>query len=159
MKPWLNGVNTDGKPNTPTNVGIWNNATKGSPLNIFAHVTTPPIETFGLKLIGKNVDVNQELSINLDANGLLKINMVHGTYPSVEMMVGNSNWYQYQQQSFLQSHATRFWGVSAPLWVSHPAFFIRLMQREQQAINDNKSMNQNYQKTNKVGPVKLNDTN
>src|SRR5690606_26621455 len=136
--------------NTATGSGTWTGATSGNPLQIMAHVTTPDIETFGLKLVGSNVDVNQELSISLNG-GKLGIDIAHGTYPSVNMGIQGTaayssfQWYNYQQQSFIQSHATKFWTVAAPLWLIAPEFMQRMRERETQAQKDYIQMNKLYQ--------------
>ncbi|MFN6943669.1 MAG: DNRLRE domain-containing protein [Cytophagaceae bacterium] len=154
----LKGVDYPGKPNTPQGAaGSWSGT--GS-LNFFAHVTTPDIETFGLKLIGRNVDVNQEISFSLGNGGLLNIGINHGTYPSMSMSVYGStdseasNFYRYQQHSFISTHATKFWSRAAPLIVRKGpagiAFLIDLRIRQNRALLLHKSLNEEYKKTNKA---------
>jgi RHS repeat-associated protein len=149
--PMFQGVNTPGKNNTNEGSGTWTDQ-----LDVQTHVTTPPIETFGLKVIGRNVDVNQEILVGLQKNKLT-IGIEHGTYPSVKMTLNGMDWYNYQQQSFIQSHASRFWITTMPLWGKNPDFFLRMLQRESRAMADYRDMNAEYQKTNKIGSVKLND--
>jgi hypothetical protein len=160
--PGMQGVEMPGQPNTPAGSGVWTGATNGSPLEILAHVTTPDIETNGLKLIGSNVDVNQELKFILN-NGKLNFDIAHGSYPSIGMnVVGTAPysdhiWYSYQQQSFIQSHATKFWTIAVPLKVLAPEFYQRMKERQAQAQSDHIRLNKLYQEKNRAGSVKLND--
>lgn len=154
----LKGVEVPGEKNTMLGIRYWDGK---SPLQIAAHVTTPPVETFGLRLVGSNVDVNQELNITLN-KGRLNIDITHGTYPSVKMGIHGTNsqdfnWYQYQQQSFIQSHATRFWTVTMPFWQYAPGFFWRMRQRQNEAQRNYVELNKYYQNYNKVGTTTLND--
>ena len=61
-----------------------------------------------------NVDVNQQMNFSISANGALNITISHGTYPSIKMTgIGNAekssqNLYQYQAQSFMFTHGTRY---------------------------------------------------
>ncbi|WDF80743.1 DUF6443 domain-containing protein [Mucilaginibacter sp. KACC 22773] len=152
--PGLDGVNTPGQLNTQQGSGYLAGSSSGEySLMIFAHVTTPPIETAGLKVIGKNVDVNQEFVISFGQKRNLNIDLMHGTYPSVSMNVAGVNWYRYQQDSFIRSHATRFWSVTS-LQSSNPSlqpFLIRMAQREMRAIDDYQRINERYKETNKIG--------
>jgi hypothetical protein len=67
----LQGVEYPGKPNTSSSSGTaWDGK---SPLLISAHVTTPDIETVPLKIAGRNVDVNQDISVGLGAGGRLNV--------------------------------------------------------------------------------------
>jgi len=83
-------------------------------LAIETHTTTPMVETFGLRVIGSNVDVNQQMNFSISANGTLNISISHGTYPSIKTTgIGNAekssqNLYQYQAQSFMFTHGLRY---------------------------------------------------
>jgi RHS repeat-associated protein len=163
---YLMGVEYPNKPNTKDGTsGNWNGE---SNLKLNAHVTTPDIETFGLNLIGSNVDVNQEISISLAQDGLLNIGINHGTYPSVTMNISGNrnndilNYYRYQQHSFISSHATRFWSLAAPIitlqgGILGTAFLIELGIRQNRALNKFNLLNKKYKTTNKVKFGSFND--
>ncbi|MDA3616884.1 RHS repeat-associated core domain-containing protein [Polluticaenibacter yanchengensis] len=70
----------------------------------------------GLTLIaGKVVDVNVDMSIDIDSKGKLRVNLSHGTFPSVSVFAGNpdnpliNQVYDYQQASFMQTHVSTIW--------------------------------------------------
>lgn len=116
LKGLLDGVNYPNRPNTGN--GIVETSEKSLDINTYAHVTTPKIESIGLDLLGKKVDVMQDMHIFLNASNKLNIEITHGTYPSVDMtIIGSSfmwnpneyiSFYNYQQASFLSSHATLY---------------------------------------------------
>jgi hypothetical protein len=56
-------------------------------------------------LHGRKVDVAQDLRITIDKDGKLKVNIYHGTYPSVEGKVNGQSVYNFAEHSFLLSHS------------------------------------------------------
>ena len=72
------------------------------------------------------------------------------------------NYYRYQQHSFISSHATRFWGLAAPIITLYTgiygtAFLIELGIRQSRALNKFKTLNKKYKNTNKVKFGSFND--
>ena len=149
----LQGTETvPGKTNSPAGNqanGIMHN----NRLNIETHTTTPDIETFGLNVMGSNVDVNQQMSISISANGSLNVNISHGTYPSVTM-TGKGNGqkssmmlYQYQAQSFMFTHGTRY--IPMLFFVSKIGA-IEQSYRSYQFQKSSNILNAGFRKTNKA---------
>lgn len=159
----LQGVPYPNKNNTPPSQGSWDGK---STLSFSAHYTTPDIETMGLKLIGSNVDVNQELSISLEANGLLNIGINHGSYPSVNMTISsnksNISYYNYQQHSFITNHGQNFDPFIAPIIITRfpvlgRAFVNGVRKRQSEALILYEKFNKRHKRYNKAKLGEIND--
>jgi hypothetical protein len=167
----LQGVEYPGKPNTSSSSGTaWDGK---SPLLISAHVTTPDIETVPLKIAGRNVDVNQDISVGLGAGGRLNVSITHGSYPSLNMFVWGNNinstsyLYRYREQSFILSHAPDYFkrmSVARLMLMTSPnlqsaldIYIVDLHKRMDAARQRHIEDNNQYKKTNKANFKGYND--
>ena len=63
------------------------------------------IEKPGLKLLGEVVDVNQNVNYEIDTKCNFKLNIKHGTFPSVNVFLNSSyRIYGFRQHSYSDSH-------------------------------------------------------
>ncbi|MGD1842009.1 MAG: hypothetical protein ACFB0B_14105 [Thermonemataceae bacterium] len=90
---------------------------------------------------GGLVDVNQRVTFSVNKDGRFKAYIGHGTYPSVEMTVNGSMYYQYSAQSFTFSH-----GNNLSLSGINPATKINALVT--QRISD--QLNSKYRTTNRA---------
>ncbi len=148
----LEGTQTvPGKTNSPEGDEA-SGTLKNSSLNLETHTTTPSVETMGLKAIGRNVDVNQSININIANNGSLNVSIAHGTYPSVTMTGKGSGeksvstLYQYQAQSFMYTHGTRY----IPMLIAAHQYAAAIEQsyRSYQFQKNSNSLNAAFKKQN-----------
>ncbi|MBN9383846.1 MAG: hypothetical protein J0H74_24025 [Chitinophagaceae bacterium] len=70
------------------------------------HTTLNKVILWGMQALhGRAVDVAQDLRLTIDNSGKLKVDIMHGTYPSVEMRVNEQEVYDFWEHSFIFSHS------------------------------------------------------